>query len=37
MSFGYSVGDFVLLVQLANDLRCRFAQAPREYKAITEE
>ncbi|OBT43608.1 hypothetical protein VE00_07037 [Pseudogymnoascus sp. WSF 3629] len=37
MSFGYSVGDFVLLVQLANDLRGRFVQAPREYKAITEE
>lgn len=37
MSFGYSVGDFVLLVQLTNDLRGRFAQAPSQYKAITEE
>lgn len=37
MSFGFSVGDFLAVVQLANDLGGRFAQAPREYKAIKEE
>jgi hypothetical protein len=37
MSFGFSVGDFLAVLHLANDLRRRFAQAPREYKAITEE
>lgn len=37
MSFGFSVGDFLAVLQLANDLRGRFAQAPREYKAITDE
>lgn len=37
MSFGYSAGDFLAILQLANDLRSRFAQAPRQYKAITDE
>ncbi len=37
MSFGFSVGDFLAVLQLANDLGGRFAQAPREYKAIKEE
>ncbi|KAJ5151324.1 uncharacterized protein N7482_010576 [Penicillium canariense] len=37
MSFGFGLGDFLAVLQLANDLRGRFAQAPREYKAITEE
>ncbi|KAL4782320.1 ankyrin repeat-containing domain protein [Aspergillus varians] len=37
MSFGFGVGDFLAIIQLANDLRGRFAQAPTEYKAIAEE
>lgn len=37
MSFGYSAGDFLAILQLANELRSRFAQAPRQYKAITDE
>ncbi|KAL3477687.1 hypothetical protein BJX99DRAFT_225932 [Aspergillus californicus] len=37
MSLGFGVGDFLAVIQLANDLRGRFAQAPKEYKAITEE
>ncbi|CAL5866963.1 uncharacterized protein PFLUO_LOCUS1175 [Penicillium psychrofluorescens] len=37
MSFGFGVGDFLAILALANDLRGRFAQAPQEYKAITEE
>lgn len=37
MSFGFGVGDFLAVLQLANDLGGRFAQAPREYKAIKEE
>ncbi|KAI2709040.1 hypothetical protein CBS147332_6099 [Penicillium roqueforti] len=37
MSFGYSAGDFLAILKLANDLQRRFAQAPRQYKAITDE
>lgn len=37
MSFGFGVGDFLAILKLANDLRGRFAQAPKEYKSITEE
>lgn len=37
MSFGFSVGDFLAVLHLANDLGGRFAQAPSEYKAIKEE
>ncbi|CAG8895583.1 unnamed protein product [Penicillium egyptiacum] len=37
MSFGFSIGDFLAVLQLANDLGGRFAQAPREYKAIKDE
>jgi hypothetical protein len=37
MSFGFGVGDFLAVLQLANDLGGRFAQAPTEYKAIKEE
>ena len=37
MSFGFGVGDFLAVLQLAHDLGGRFAQAPTEYKAIREE
>jgi hypothetical protein len=37
MSFGFSLGDFLAIFKLANDLRGRFAQAPKEYKSINDE
>jgi hypothetical protein len=37
MSFGYSVGDFIALLQLANNVRERFVNAPRQFKAISDE
>lgn len=32
MSFGFSVGDFVAVIQLANKIRRDFASAPSEFK-----
>jgi hypothetical protein len=37
MSFGFSVGDFVTLLQLANKIRKEFADAPSQFKAISDE
>lgn len=37
MSFGYSVGDILTTLKLADDLKKRFAQAPKEFKAISDE
>lgn len=37
MSFGFSVGDFVAVLQLANDVRKQFVDAPSQFKAISEE
>jgi len=37
MSFGYSVGDFVKLLELANELRHRFVDAPEQFQAISSE
>lgn len=37
MSFGYSIGDFVAILKLADDLKKRFSQAPREFKAVSDE
>ncbi|KAJ6011997.1 hypothetical protein N7522_002352 [Penicillium canescens] len=37
MSFGFSVGDFLATLKLADDLKKRFAQAPSEFKAISGE
>ncbi|GKZ37327.1 hypothetical protein AbraIFM66950_008817 [Aspergillus brasiliensis] len=35
MSFGFGVGDFLATLQLADDLKKRFAQAPSGFKAIS--
>jgi len=32
MSFGFSIGDFLAVIQLANKIRKDFASAPREFK-----
>jgi hypothetical protein len=37
MSFGYSVGDFIAILQLANNIRKQFVDAPGQFKAIFDE
>ena len=37
MSFGFSVSDLVTLLQLANKIRKEFADAPSQFKAISDE
>jgi hypothetical protein len=37
MSFGYSIGDCIALCQLASQLCERFADAPSQFKAISNE
>lgn len=37
MSFGFSVGDFVAVLQLANDVQKQFVDAPSQFRAISEE
>ena len=37
MSFGYSVGDCIAICHLANQLREQFADAPYQFKAISNE
>jgi hypothetical protein len=37
MSFDYSVGYITAVLQLANDVRKRFVDAPDQFKAISEE
>ena len=37
MSFGYSVGDFIRAVELAQQVRSRFVDAPLQFKAVTDE
>jgi hypothetical protein len=37
MSFGFGVGDFVAVLQLANTVHERFVGAPDQFKAISNE
>jgi hypothetical protein len=37
MSFGFSVGDFLAVINLANKIRKDFAGAPDHFKAISDE
>ena len=37
MSFWYSVGDFIKLVELANELHHRFVDAPQQFRSISDE
>jgi hypothetical protein len=37
MSFGYSVGDFITVSQLANKIRKQFVNAPHQFTAIHNE
>lgn len=37
MSFGFGVGDFVSVLELANRIRKEFVGAPSQFKAISDE
>jgi hypothetical protein len=37
MAFGFSIGDFITVLHLANDIRQRFVDAPEQFKTISEE
>jgi peptidoglycan hydrolase CwlO-like protein len=37
MSFGFSVGDFIAVLELANNIRKQFIDAPDQFKAISKE
>jgi hypothetical protein len=37
MSFGFSVGDFIAVIELANRIRKEFVNAPSQFKAISDE
>jgi hypothetical protein len=37
MSFGFSVGDFIVAIKLANKIRKVFVNAPNEFKDISNE
>ena len=37
MSFGYSVGDLIAVVQIANKIRRRFVDSPAQFQAISDE
>jgi hypothetical protein len=36
MSFGFSVGDFITVIELAAKIRKEFAGAPGQFKEITD-
>jgi hypothetical protein len=37
MSFGVGVGDIIKALELANEIRSRFVDAPEQFKAISNE
>ncbi|CZR52360.1 related to 2-5A-dependent ribonuclease [Phialocephala subalpina] len=37
MSFGFSVGDFIAAIELANRIRKEFVNAPGQFKAVSDE
>jgi hypothetical protein len=37
MSFGFSIGDFITVIELANRIRKEFVNAPSQFKAISDE
>lgn len=37
MNFGVSVGDFITVLQLANNIRKQFVDTPSQFKAISDE
>lgn len=37
MAFGFGVGDVVKVLELANEIRTRFVDAPAQFGAISDE
>lgn len=37
MSFGFSIGDFITVIGLANEIRKEFVGAPSQFKNISDE
>jgi hypothetical protein len=37
MSFGFGVSDVIKALELANEIRTRFVDAPEQFKAISNE
>jgi hypothetical protein len=37
MSFGFSIGDFLTAIELANRIRKEFVDAPGQFKDISDE
>jgi hypothetical protein len=37
MSFGFSIGDFVAVIELANRVRKEFVAAPSQFKSLSDE
>jgi len=37
MNFGFSVGDFITVLWLANKIHERFVDAPEQFEAISDE
>jgi len=37
MSFGFSVSDFIAVIELANKIRKEFVDAPSQFKDISDE
>jgi len=37
MSFGFSIGDFITVLQLANHIRKQFNGAPDQFQEISDE
>lgn len=37
MSFGFSVGDFIAAIELANTIRKEFVDAPSQFRDISDE
>jgi hypothetical protein len=37
MSFGFSVGDFITVLDHANNVRLKFVGAPAQFKALSDE
>jgi hypothetical protein len=37
MSFGFSIGDFITVLSLANQIRREFVGAPSQFKDISDE
>ena len=37
MSFGFSIGDFIAVMELANRVRKEFVAAPSQFKSLSDE